>query len=114
MEWIFYPVLVHGWEGLGYLLLNQLTVKCALKIIVYDRLFAEESLYTFFCEIESLLNCRVLTHISGDSNDYSVLTPNHILFCQESNNYSTDNFIDDEINLCKKWRTVQAAANMFF
>ena len=76
-------------------------------------LFPEESLYTFFCETESLLNSRPFTHIPDDPKNHSALTPKHILLCQESNNYSPDNFIDDEINLCKKWRAVQAAANMF-
>ena len=84
-----------------------------MKVIIHDRLFTEESLYRFLCQIESLLTSRPLNHISNDPNDHSALTPNHILLCQESNNFSPDKFIDDEIYLRKKWRAVLADANMF-
>ena len=77
------------------------SVKCALKVIVHDRPITEESQYTFFCEIETLLNSRPFTRISDDPNDHNALTTNHILLYQESNNYSPDNLIDDKINLRK-------------
>ena len=90
------------------------SVKRALKVIVHDRFFTEESLYTFLCEIKSLLNSRPLIHISDDPNGHSALTPNHIVLYQVSNNYRPDNFIYYVIYLRKKWRAVQAAANMFW
>ena len=89
------PWMGGSWESLVR------SVKCALKVIVHDRPFTEESQYTFFCEIETLLNSRPFTRISDDPNDHNALTTNHILLYQESNNYSPDNLIDDKINLRK-------------
>ena len=111
-EWIFNPT-VNPWIGGAWESLIR-SIKRTLKVIVQDRLFTEESLYTFFYDTESLLNSRPYTHISDDPNDHSGLTPNHILLCQESNNYSPDNFIDDELNLRKKWTAAQSTANMFW
>ena len=104
IEWIFNPPVSPWIRGASESLIRP--VKRALKFITHDTFFTEELLYTFFCEIESLLNPRTLTHISDDPNDNSALIPNHILLCQESNNYNPDNFIDDKINLRKKWRAV--------
>ena len=111
-EWIFNPT-VNPWIGGAWESLIR-SIKRTLKVIVQDRLFTEESLYIFFYDTESLLNSRPYTHISDDPNDHSGLTPNHILLCQESNNYSPDNFLDDELNLRKKWTAVQSTANMFW
>ena len=105
--------LLFPWMGVAWASLIR-SVKRALKVIVHDRLFTEESLYTFLCEMESLLNSRLLTNTSNDPNGHSALTPNHILHWKESNSFSPDNFVDDEINLRKKWRAVQAAGNMFW
>ena len=102
------PWIGGAWESLIR------SVKCALKVIVYDTIFAEEPFYTFLYEIESLLNSRSLTNKSEDPNDHSALTPNHILLWQESDNYNPDNFIDGEINLREKWRAAQAVQNMFW
>ena len=101
------PSMGGDWESLVR------SVKRALKVLVHERLFTEESLYRFLCKIESLLNCRPLIHTSDDANDQSVLTLIHILLCQDLNSYNPDKFIDGEINLRKKTRAAQAAANMF-
>lgn len=53
------------------------SVKRALKVIVKDRLFTDEALYTFLCKIEAILNQRSLTAISDDIDDFEALTPNH-------------------------------------
>ena len=89
------------------------SVKRILKAITRNRLFTEEALHTFICEVESILNNRPITPSSDDINDYEALTPNHILFGHSSSNYALGVFRDDEINYRKKWRAVQAAANMF-
>ena len=33
----------------------------------------------FICEVESILNNRLVTPCKADINDYKALTPNHIL-----------------------------------
>ena len=40
----------------------------------------DEGLVTLLCEVESIINGRPITTVSGDSNDPELLTPNHFLF----------------------------------
>ena len=112
IEWIFNPPASPWMGGVWESLIRS--VKRALKVIIRDRLFTEESLYTFICEVESLLNSRPLTAISDDINDYNALTPNHILLCYKPEIQYPTNIADGEIYLRKKWRAVQAAVNMFW
>ena len=53
------------------------SVKKTLKAIVKDRIFTEDCLYTFLCEVEAVLNNRPLTAISDDITDLEPLMPNH-------------------------------------
>ena len=56
------------------------SVKRSLKAITLDRIFTEEALYTFLCEVESLLNNRPVTPSSDDINDYEALALNHLKY----------------------------------
>ena len=53
------------------------SVKKTLKAIVKDRIFTEDCLYTFLCEVAAVLNNRPLTAISDDITDLEPLMPNH-------------------------------------
>ena len=53
------------------------SVKKTLKAIVKDRIFTEDCLYTFLCEVEAVLNSRPLTAISDAITDLEPLIPNH-------------------------------------
>ena len=111
-EWKFNPP-ISPWMGGAWESLIK-SVKKALKTITRDRLFTEESLHTFLCEVESIVNQRPLTPSSDDIRDYEALTPNHVLIGNHSQSFSPGHFIDDEIDYKRKWRSVQAAANMFW
>ena len=73
-------------------------VKITLKTIARDRLFTEEALHTFICEVESILNNLPFTPSSDDVNNYEALTPNHILFGNSSSNYAPSVFRHGQIN----------------
>ena len=102
------PWMGGAWESLIK------SVKRSLKAITLDRIFTEEALYTFLCEVESLLNNHPVTPSSDDINDYEALTPNHLILGNSSSNYSPCKCQNDEIYYRKKRRAVQAAANMFW
>ena len=78
------------------------SVKRTLKAIACDRLFTEEALHTFICEVESIINNRPITPSSDDIKDYEALTPNHILLGHSSSNYAPGVFPDNEISYLKK------------
>ena len=63
--------------------------------------------------MESILTGRPLTSISDDKSDFEPLTPNHLLIGEASTNQSPGNFGEHEVSLRKKWRSVQAATEMF-
>ena len=112
IKWIFNPSPSPWMSGVCESLVKS--VKKTLKGIVKDRIFAEDCLYTFLYEVEAVLNSRPLTAISDDINDLESLMPNHLLTGASSMNYSPGVFHSKEVELRKKWRAVQAAANMFW
>ena len=89
------PWMGGAWEALIK------SVKRTLKAIAHDRLFTEEALHTFICEVESILNNRPITTTSDDINDYKALSPNHILLGHSSRNHAPGVFRDKEINYKK-------------
>ena len=72
-----------------------------------------EMLATVIYEVESMLNQRPLTYVSDDVNDYECLTPNHFLI-GEPNNFSPTEISDKNVNICKKWKVVQNASQIFW
>ena len=76
------------------------SVKTALKVIIKDRIFTEETLQTFLCEVESILRGQLITSVRDDTSDFEPLTQNHLL-------------IGEVINLRRKWHSVQAATKFF-
>ena len=90
------------------------SVKRCLKVIVKDKLFTAESLATFICEVESIINQRPVVPVSDDVNDFEALTTNHFIIGSDCYNFSPGVFEKQEINLRRKWRSVQAATNLFW
>ena len=90
------------------------SVNRTLKAIERDRLFTKETLHTFVCELESILNNRPITLSSDDINNYEALNPNYILLGHSLSNHAPGVFRDNEINYREKWRAVQATTNMFW
>ena len=82
INWKFVPSL-SPWMGGAWKSIIKLTKK-TLRIVTLDRPMYEDSLSTFITEIESVLNSRPLTSVSDNSNDYSVLTPNHFILRRQS------------------------------
>ena len=88
--------------------------KRSLKAITLNRIFTEEALYTFLCEIELIVNQRSLTAICDDIRDYDVTTPNHSIIGETNANLTAGQFDNSQINYRKKWKNVQAIKNMLW
>ena len=104
---------ISPWMGGAWEIMVKLT-KRALKTVTNDRPMYEEVLRTFLVEVESTLNSRPLTSISDDYNDLQVLTPNHFLTGKLTKYFSSNEFPRSDINSRKRWKSVQALANMFW
>ena len=75
------------------------SVQTGLEAVVKDRIFTDESLQTFLCEVDAVVNRRPSTSISDDISDFESLTPNHLLIGETSPNQSPGNFREHEVSL---------------
>lgn len=57
--------------------------------------------------VESLMNSRPLSHVSGDPNDVPVLTPNHFLIGQTRGEVAPESVDYTSFNPKRRWRRVQ-------
>ena len=75
----------------------------------------DESLRTLLVEVECIINSRPLTFPSSDPDDWSPLTPNHILTMKAKVVVPPPGcFQGDDMYLHKRWRRVQYLANLFW
>ena len=74
----------------------------------------EESLQTFLCEAEAILNSRPITTPSSDPNDLEALTPNHLLLLRTKPSLPPGLFQKDDLYVRRRWRQVQYMADLFW
>ena len=99
-SWKFNPSSSPCMEGAWKSLIKS--VQRSLKAVTLDRIFAEETLYTFLCEVEPLLNKRRITPSSDEVNDYEALKRNHLILGNSSSNQLPCKCQNDEIYYRKK------------
>ena len=71
-------------------------------------------MYTFLCEVESILNSRQLTSNSDDASDLEPIKPNHFQVNHHSPNLPPGEFNTTDLKLQSRYRGVQAATNMYW
>ena len=101
------------WMGGSWESIVKITKKC-LKFVTKERPVYEDSLVTFLAEVENTLNSHPLTSLSDDSNDLSVLTPNHFLLGRQPLYFSPATIKDEHVNSRTRWKAVQALSKMFW
>ena len=75
----------------------------------------QETLQTFMCEVESIINNRPLTPVSADSCDTPPLTPNHILLAGNGYDLVPTNLFDrSDCDSRKRWKQAAYYASMFW
>ena len=90
------------------------SVKRALHAISTDRISTDETLQTYLCEVESILNKLPVTPISNDIHDFEAITPNHLLIGYQNDENSFPDLMQYIIGLQNHCKTVQSCANMFW
>ena len=67
------------------------------------------------CEVESIVNSRPITSVSGDPTDLDPLTPNHILLGRTNVSLSSPGLFDkSDAYIWRQWRRVQYLTNIFW
>ena len=90
------------------------SVKEVMTAIMTDRVPTDPQLYTFLTEVERIINSRPLTHVSDDCTDLEALTPNHLLLGVHRNWEYVNDTNERDITSRKRWRQVQALADIFW
>ena len=86
-----------------------------MKKVIGHRVLTHEEMSTFTAQVEMCLNSRPLTPFTGDTDDVSVLTPNHLLtgFALSAPPESIDEH-HENIDHLTHWKLVQAMRNHFW
>ena len=90
IQWFFNPPSAPHFGGVWERLVKS--AKKTLKITLNSQLVNDETLLTLMPEVESLLNSRLLTHVSVDPKALEAITPKHFLFGRNSPNVPPDVF----------------------
>ena len=79
-----------------------------------EQRLTDESLSTFFCEVENIINSRPLTIVSDDPNDLVPFTPNHLLQQKQPTSLPPGIFYPSDNYSRKQWRQIQYLTNIFW
>jgi len=112
--WRYSPARSPHQSGVWEVLIRE--TKVLLKSVyngVAYRTLNEEEFLTFIKEIENILNCRPLTPLSDDPNDFSYLSPMSILNLCLDPSLPLGVFVKSD-GLRKSWRTAQLMADSFW
>ena len=109
IEWKFNPPSASHFGGVWERQIR--TVKRVLAGLTKEQRMTDESLLTFMCVAEGIVNNRPITATSTDPNDLSPLTPSHFLILRPTESL-TGTF--DEDCLRKNWRQIEYMANVFW
>ena len=112
IKWIFNPP---GASHFGGVWERQIrTIRKILLAVCREQRLTDESLHTFMCEVEFIINSRPLTKSSDDPNDLEALTPNHLLLMKSNSTLPPGVFCKSDVYSRKRWRQVQYLADLFW
>ncbi|KAK0150375.1 hypothetical protein N1851_008532 [Merluccius polli] len=112
ITWIYNPPAASHFGGVWERLIKQ--VKQALLSLTKDQILDDESLHTFICEVEAIMNSRPLTMNSDSPNDLEPLTPNHLLLLKGQPILPPGLFQKSDMYSRRRWKQVQYLADIFW
>lgn len=112
IEWIYNPPAASHYGGVWERLIK--VVKQTLLATTKAQTLDDESLHTFFCEVEAIINSRPLTTTSDSPNDLEPLTPNHLLLLKGQPTLAPGLFQKTDMYSKRRWRQVQYMADTFW
>ena len=124
-EWIHYKTLKMGMDWVynvpgashhGGVWERQIrTIRRLLESMITSTSMKNETLVTFMCEVEAIINSRPLTPVSTDHLDTEPLSPNHLLLAGAGYDLVPVNlFNKTDSNSRKRWKQAAYYANMFW
>ncbi|XP_042214951.1 uncharacterized protein LOC121861369 [Homarus americanus] len=111
IEWVFNPPAASHMGGVWERQIQ--TVRKVLRAIVGTQVLDEYRLQTLFCEVEAIINNRLITPASSDVRDLEALTPAHILHGGPHADLSLGGCLLKD-SYQRRWRHVQFLAERFW
>ena len=90
------------------------SVQKILNSVVRQQTLHDESLTTFMCKVENIINSWPLTTVSNDFKDLQPLTPNMLLCLKEKQSLPPGTKDSFDVYFSKHWRCVQYLVNLFW
>lgn len=112
IKWMFNPPAASHHGGVWERLIRS--IRKILNAKLRTQNLDEESLQTFLCEAEAIVNGRPITTPSSDPNDLEALTPNHLLLLRSKPSLPPGLFQTEDLYARRRWRQVQYMADLFW
>ena len=112
IQWLFNPPGGSHHGGIWERCIRS--VRKVLAALLHEQRLDDESLPTFLCEVEAILNGRPLTSVSNDPRDLEALTPNHLLLLRAGADLPPGMFTKEDCYSRRKWRHVQYLSDQFW
>ncbi|KAK3735155.1 hypothetical protein QZH41_020254, partial [Actinostola sp. cb2023] len=112
VKWIFNPPAASHHGGVWERCIR--TVRKVMKALLKQQVLDDEGLNTLMCEVESIVNGRLITKVSDDPKDLDALTPNHLLLLRAGTATPPGVFSKDDNYTRRRWRQVQYLSNLFW
>ena len=115
IRWIFNPPSASHMGGVWERLIRSVRKVLSGLLSEHGTQLDSESFHTLLCEVESIINSRPLTTVSGDVRDMEPLTPNHILTGKTQITVPPPGiFQRSDVYMRRRWRRVQYLASIFW
>ncbi|CAH8654158.1 unnamed protein product [Schistosoma haematobium] len=110
IHWHFNPPLASHRGGVWERLIRS--VRRILLYISNGQILHDDSLATYFVEVERILNNRPIVPVTSDEKDDLALTPNTLLLLRDRDGLGMECSVADRYS--KRWRQVNCLANTFW
>ena len=112
VEWIFNTPGASHHGGVWERMIRS--TRRILDSLLTAQLLTDETLSTFLCEAENIINSRPLTPVSMDPSDAGPLTPNHLLLLAPGGFLQTGIWQDNDNVSLKRWKQARYMAEAFW
>lgn len=90
------------------------SVRKVLTAVVHEQMLTDETLLTFMCLAENVVNSRPLSAVSDDPRDVNPLTPNHLLQLRATQVIPFGVSNRKDMYVRRRWKQCQYLADVFW